>query len=132
MQILLIEDGPRILAFLARGLEAEGFRVDGAGNGFDGSSRRSPRPTTPSSSTYCFQGSTGSRSCASCKEEKHDLPVVIVSAVPTCRRSYGASGFGASDYLAKPFSLDELVARIWVRVRGRPAERDDAIVVPAR
>jgi DNA-binding response OmpR family regulator len=33
MQILVIEDEPRILAFLARGLEAEGFRVDAAGSG---------------------------------------------------------------------------------------------------
>src|SRR6266511_485998 len=36
MQILVIEDEPRILAFLARGLEAEGFRVDCAGSGPDG------------------------------------------------------------------------------------------------
>ena len=36
MQILVIEDEPRIRAFLARGLEAEGFRVDGAENGSDG------------------------------------------------------------------------------------------------
>jgi len=36
MQILVIEDEPRILSFLARGLEAEGFSVHGAGNGYEG------------------------------------------------------------------------------------------------
>src|ERR671937_777100 len=39
MRILVIEDEPRILAFLARGLEAEGFTVDGAGDGKAGVER---------------------------------------------------------------------------------------------
>ena len=39
MHLLVIEDEPRILAFLARALEAEGFVVDGADNGLDGLSR---------------------------------------------------------------------------------------------
>ena len=58
MRILVIEDEPRILAFLARGLEAEGFAVDGAGNGPTGSSVRARRATTSSSSTCCCRGST--------------------------------------------------------------------------
>ena len=46
MRILVIEDEPRILGFLARGLEAEGFSVDGAGDGAAGSSRRRGDATT--------------------------------------------------------------------------------------
>ena len=46
MQILVIEDEPRILAFLARGLEAEGFRVDAADNGPDGPEAGAHMPAT--------------------------------------------------------------------------------------
>lgn len=59
MRILVIEDEPRILGFLARGLEAEGFRVDGAQNGAEGLKRaRRDESTTSSYSTCCCRGST--------------------------------------------------------------------------
>ena len=63
MRILVIEDEPRILAFLARGLEAEGFLVDGARDGATGVRRAPSGATTSSSSTSCSRSSTASASC---------------------------------------------------------------------
>ena len=59
MQILVIEDEPRILSFLARGLEAEGFRVDAADTGPMGLKQALARPYDLSSSTCCFPGLDG-------------------------------------------------------------------------
>jgi DNA-binding response OmpR family regulator len=56
-------------------------------------------------------------------QRRPDLPVVIVSArsdLPTKLRGFR---FGASDYLAKPFAVDELLARVRVQVRARAANQ---------
>ena len=97
-----------------------GFAWTAAGDG-PGRARAGARRarTTPSSSTFCCRASTGSRCCASFSAASPTLPVVIVSArsdLPTKLRGFG---LGASDYLAKPFALDELVARVRVQLRTR-------------
>jgi DNA-binding response OmpR family regulator len=128
MQILVIEDEPRILAFLARGLEAEGFRVDGAGNGLDGLRQALASPYDAVVLDLLLPGLDGLSVLRELHDQAPDLPVVIVSArsdLPTKLRGFG---LGASDYLAKPFSLDELVARVWVQVRRAPAKREENTV----
>ena len=128
MQILVIEDEPRILAFLARGLEAEGFRVDAAGNGPDGLRQALASTYDAVVLDLLLPGLDGLSVLRELHGERPELPVVIVSArsdLPTKLRGFG---LGASDYLAKPFSLDELVARVWVQVRRGSAKRDENIV----
>jgi DNA-binding response OmpR family regulator len=128
MQILVIEDEPRILAFLARGLEADGFRVDGAGNGPDGLKQALACQYDAVILDLLLPGVNGLSVLRELHGQRPDLPVVIVSArsdLPTKLRGFG---LGASDYLAKPFSLDELVARVRVQVRRHPAKRDENLV----
>ena len=125
MQILVIEDEPRILAFLARGLEAEGFRVDGAGNGPDGLKQALDRPYDAVVLDLLLPGLDGLSVLRELHEQRPELPVVIVSArsdLPTKLRGFG---LGASDYLAKPFALDELVARVRVQLRHRAEARGE-------
>jgi two-component system copper resistance phosphate regulon response regulator CusR len=128
MQILVIEDEPRILAFLARGLEAEGFRVDGAGNGADGLKQALACPYDAVVLDLLLPGVDGLSVLRELHDQRPDVPVVIVSArsdLPTKLRGFG---LGASDYLAKPFSLDELVARVRVQLRRHTTKRDENIV----
>ncbi|HMJ00352.1 MAG TPA: response regulator transcription factor [Gaiellaceae bacterium] len=128
MQILVIEDEPRILAFLARGLQAEGFRVDGAGDGADGLRKALASAYDAVVLDLLLPGLDGLSVLRELHDQKPDLPVVIVSArsdLPTKLRGFG---LGASDYLAKPFSLDELVARLRVQVRRGPARREENTV----
>src|SRR5437762_8379281 len=80
MQILVIEDEPRILAFLARGLEAEGFRVDGAGNGPDGLRKALALLYDAVVLDLLLPGLDGLSVLRELHEQRPDLPVVIVSA----------------------------------------------------
>jgi two-component system copper resistance phosphate regulon response regulator CusR len=117
MRILVIEDEPRILGFLARGLEAEGFAVDGARNGREGLERALNGTFDVVLLDLLLPGLDGLSVLRELQATRPELPVVIVSArsdLPTKLRGFG---LGAADYLSKPFSFDELIARIRVQLR---------------
>ncbi len=117
MRILVIEDEPRILGFLARGLEAEGFSVDAARNGAEGLKRARRDEYDLVLLDLLLPGLDGLSVLHELNKARPELPVVIVSArsdLPTKLRGFG---LGAADYLSKPFSFDELIARIRVQLR---------------
>jgi DNA-binding response OmpR family regulator len=123
MRILVIEDEPRILAFLARGLEAEGFLVDGARDGSAGVRRASERRYDLVILDLLLPKLDGLSVLRSLQAERPELPVVIVSARSDLDTKLRGFGLGACDYVSKPFSFDELVARVRAQLRrGRPEE----------
>jgi DNA-binding response OmpR family regulator len=128
MRILVIDDEPRILGFLARGLTAEGYSVDVADNGVDAlrAARRNGYDLVLLD--LLLPGVDGLSVLQALAHVHPDVPVVIVSArsdLPTKLRGFG---LGAADYLSKPFSLDELIARIRVQLRkSRHAETDHVL-----
>ena len=128
MQILVIEDEPRIRAFLARGLEAEGFRVDGAENGSDGLRQALERSYDAVVLDLLLPGLDGLSVLRELHQQRPDLPVVIVSARSDLSTKLRGFGLGASDYLAKPFAFDELVARVRVQLRARRSRSEENVV----
>jgi two-component system copper resistance phosphate regulon response regulator CusR len=128
MQILVIEDEPRIRAFIARGLEAEGFRVDGAGNGSDGLRHALARTYDAVVLDLLLPGLDGLSVLRELHEQRPELPVVIVSARSDLSTKLRGFGLGASDYLAKPFAFDELVARLRVQLRAQRPRTDESIL----
>jgi two-component system, OmpR family, response regulator len=117
VRILVVEDEPRILAFLARGLEAEGFVVEGVPDGQAGLKRVLREHFDLVVLDLLLPGLDGLSVLRELQRRRPELPVVIVSArsdLPTKLRGFG---LGASDYLSKPFSFDELLARIRVHLR---------------
>lgn len=117
MRILVIEDEPRILGFLARGLEAEGFAVDAARNGAEGLKRARRDQYDLVLLDLLLPGLDGLSVLHELSRACPELPVVILSArsdLPTKLRGFG---LGAADYLSKPFAFDELLARIRVQLR---------------
>jgi DNA-binding response OmpR family regulator len=128
MRLLIIEDESRILAFLARGMEAEGFSVDSSGNGAEGLTRALREPYDLVILDLLLPGLDGLSLLRELQRLRPDLPVVIVSArsdLPTKLRSFG---LGASDYLAKPFSFDELLARVRVQLRRTHGGNDLSVL----
>ena len=117
MRILVIEDEPRILEFLRLGLEAEGFTVDGADDGNAGLRLALAEPYELVVLDLALPRLDGLSLLPELRRARPDLPVLILSArsdLPTKLRSFG---LGANDYLSKPFSFDELVARVRVHLR---------------
>ncbi|HEY8647157.1 MAG TPA: response regulator transcription factor [Gaiellaceae bacterium] len=129
MRILVIEDEPRILGFLKVGLEAEGFAVDGAEDGISGLALALQEPYELVVLDLQLPRLDGLRVLDELHRNRPELPVLILSArtdLPTKLRSFH---LGANDYLSKPFSFDELIARVRVQVRHGASE--DASTVRA-
>ncbi len=128
MRILVIEDEPRILAFLARGLEAEGFAVDGADNGRNGLERALAERYDLVILDLLLPGLDGLAVLRELQRQRPDLPVVIVSARSDLQTKLRGFGLGACDYVSKPFSFDELLARIRAQLRhGRSAGNGNVV-----
>jgi DNA-binding response OmpR family regulator len=128
MRILVIDDEPRILGFLARGLRAEGYAVDVADNGTDALRIARRNPYDLVLLDLLLPGVDGLSVLNELNRALPTLPVVIVSArsdVPTKLRGFG---LGASDYVSKPFSFDELLARIRVALRRANGGEDGHVL----
>jgi two-component system, OmpR family, copper resistance phosphate regulon response regulator CusR len=123
VRILVIEDEPRILAFLAHGLEAEGFSVVGAKDGEEGLRLARELPCDLVLLDLLLPKLDGLSVLRELEQAQCGVPVVIVSARADVSTKLRGFGFGARDYLTKPFSFDELLARI--RVHLGPALREN-------
>jgi DNA-binding response OmpR family regulator len=120
MRILVIEDEPRIMAFLVRGLEAEGFAVDGASDGSAGLAQAVRERYDLVVLDLLLPKLDGLDVLQELQRRRPELPVVIVSARSDLQTKLRGFGLGASDYVSKPFSLDELLARVRAQLkRGR-------------
>jgi DNA-binding response OmpR family regulator len=123
MRVLVIEDEPRILEFLREALLAAGVAVDGVATGEEGLQAAAARRYDLVVLDLMLPGAKGLRVLQELKRLAPDLAVLILSArseLPTKLRGFE---LGASDYLTKPFSLDEFVARVRVQLRHADQRR---------
>jgi DNA-binding response OmpR family regulator len=118
MRILVIEDEPRILGFLRLGLEAEGFTVDGAVDGATGLALALTEPYELVVLDLQLPRLDGLRLLEEVHASRPALPVLILSARTDLQTKLRGFDLGAIDFLAKPFSFDELVARVRVHLRN--------------
>jgi DNA-binding response OmpR family regulator len=130
MRILVIEDEARILSFVARGLEAEGYSVGSADNGLEGLTRVLTESWDLVVLDLLLPRLSGIDVLRDLHRERPDLPVVVLSARADLPTKLLGFELGAVDYVAKPFSLDELLARIRVQLRhlNRPVGDDGNVL----
>ena len=131
MHILVVEDESRILAFVARALRADGMTVSVADDGRSGLARALLEPCDLVILDLLLPGLDGLELLRELQARKPGLPVLILSAkddLPTKLRGFE---LGATDYLCKPFSLDELLARVRVQLRRHAARAEGAHVLRA-
>jgi two-component system, OmpR family, copper resistance phosphate regulon response regulator CusR len=128
MRILLIEDEPRIRAFVARGLGADGFAVDEAGDGEAGLAHALARDYDLVVLDLLLPKLDGLSVMQALAEQRPELPVVILSARSDLKTKLQGFALGANDYISKPFALDELLARARVQLRRRPFGDDGKVL----
>jgi DNA-binding response OmpR family regulator len=128
LRVLVIEDESRIRSFLARALEADGFAVDGADNGQDGLERAVRGTYDLVILDLLLPRLDGLSVLHELHRRCPDLPVVIVSARCDLHTKLRGFDLGANDYIAKPFSVEELLARVRVQLRTRDHVHDGVLV----
>ena len=122
--ILVVEDDRRIQKSLARLFESEGYKVEIAKDGIAG--LNSFRTSNPAAVVLDLKlpGVSGREICREIKHSQPTLPVVILSAVANVADKVLLLELGADDYITKPFSPRELLARVQAAMRrvGSKAE----------
>src|SRR5579864_6007064 len=133
MRILVIEDESRIQAFVRRGLEAEGYGVVTAGDGRDGLSLARSGEWDLVVLDLLLPGLNGLRVLQELHRERPQMPVLVLSARGDLRTKLKGFELGATDYMSKPFVLDELLARVRVQLRRTmPPDEDDHVLTAGR
>ncbi len=122
MRILVVDDDPQILSFLRRGLAYEGYAVDTAEDGESALKRALQVPPDLVILDVMMPGLDGLE-VARRLRAGGDVPIVFLTARGAVADRVAGLDAGADDYLVKPFSLDELLARVRAHLRRRqPAE----------
>jgi DNA-binding response OmpR family regulator len=115
--ILVIEDEPGIVDFLERGLRAHGFEVASARNGEDGIARARSEDVDLIVLDLMLPGRSGMEVLQWLRSFRPALPVIVLTALDQVQHRVRGLDAGAADYLTKPFSLNELAARIRAQLR---------------
>jgi DNA-binding response OmpR family regulator len=128
MRVLIVEDEARIRAFLARAFEAEGFGVDVAEDGERGLARALTGDYGLVILDLLLPGRSGLDVLRELQRYGAHVPVLILSARGDLQTKLRGFELGAVDYVAKPFSLDELLARARVQLRHARVSDDGTVI----
>lgn len=127
VRVLLVEDEPRLADVLARGLREAGHDVQVRDTGPDGLLTASTEPFDVVVLDWMLPGQDGPSVCRALRSRGIKTPVLMLTARHGVPDRVAGLDAGADDYLAKPFSFDELLARL--RVIARRMEPDPALTV---
>lgn len=122
-RVLLVEDDPRILSFLQRGLRAEGYSVEVARDGQEGLDLARQREFALIILDRMLPTLEGLEVCARLREEGSRSLILMLTAKDELEDKVDGLKRGADDYMTKPFAMDELLARLEALLRrGRDGE----------
>jgi DNA-binding response OmpR family regulator len=113
----VIEDEPGIVDFVRRGLEAAGFEVQAALDGIEGERLALKDSFDAIVLDLMLPGRSGLEILASVRRVRPSVPVIVLTARGEIEDRVAGLDAGAVDYLVKPFSLPELVARVRAQLR---------------
>jgi two-component system OmpR family response regulator len=129
VRVLIVEDQPKFAALLARGLREEGHAADVADRGEDALWMAAAAPYDAILLDIMLPGIDGLDTCRKLRELGVWTPVLMLTARDAVGDRVTGLDAGADDYLVKPFSFDELLARLRALTRRAPAERPVTVEV---
>ncbi len=127
MRVLVIEDDRKIASFIAGGLKDAGFAVDSAFDGKRGLDLALSQPYDAAVVDIMLPGLDGLSLIGEMRASGVDTPVIILSAKRSVEDRVRGLETGGDDYLVKPFSFSELLARVQALIR-----RSSGTVDPVR
>jgi DNA-binding response OmpR family regulator len=123
MRILVLEDDHKVATFIQRGLEEEGYAVDVLHDGLQAGVQTQSIDYDAAVLDLMPPAPSGLQVLRDIRAKKRELPVVVLSARDSLEDRVAGLDAGADDYMAKPFALAELSARLRALLRrGRPHE----------
>jgi DNA-binding response OmpR family regulator len=117
-RILIVEDESRITSFLEKGLRANGFATAVATTGEEALRLAGREDFELLILDLGLPDRDGMEVLRDLRRQGRNLPVIILTARDDVREKVGGLESGADDYVTKPFSFEELLARVRVRLRG--------------
>jgi two-component system OmpR family response regulator len=129
MRVLLVEDDLRMAAAIRRSLRGEGIVADVAAKGSDALWMVRATEYDAVVLDVMLPDADGFQACRRLRSEGVWLPVIMLTARDSVEDRVRGLDEGADDYLTKPFSLAELLARLRALVRRGPVERPTVLVV---
>ncbi len=112
MRVLLIEDEPKTLQSLRQGMEENGWTVNTAMDGLMGLRLAIQGDYDVIVSDITMPGLSGLELCQKLRAEQKSTPILLLTALSHTDDKVAGLDAGADDYLAKPFELKELLARV--------------------
>src|SRR5665809_23418 len=123
MRILVVEDDPKMAALIRRGLREDGAAADIAGSGEDALWMAEATGYDAVVLDVMLPGADGVETCRRLRDKGMWAPVLMLTARGTVEDRVAGLDGGADDYLTKPFSFSELLARLRALVRRGPVAR---------
>ncbi len=129
MNILLIEDEKKIVDFVCKGFREQGFAVEHSGDGNDGFAKASTREYDVIVLDIMLPGRDGLSILKSLRKAGDSTPILLLTARNELDDRLEGLNLGADDYLAKPFFVEELIARVQALQRRVRGERQNILGV---
>ena len=123
MRVLVVEDEVKMSALIRRGLQEEGMAVDVTHNGEDAIPRAGATEYDAIVLDVMLPGIDGFETCRRLRDDGVWSPVLMLTARDSVEDRVAGLDGGADDYLTKPFSFSELLARLRALARRGPVER---------
>lgn len=128
MKILVVEDSKKVASFIEKGLREEGYAVDVAHDGIDGTFKASVYDYDLLVLDIMLPGKSGLEVVRDLRSKGDSVPVLLLTARDSTENVVQGLDAGADDYLTKPFAFDELLARVRALVRRGGADRTERLV----
>ncbi len=129
MNVLFVEDEAKIANFVRAGLKEQGFVVDYCDNGDDGYLRALDNEYDAIVLDIMMPGKDGLSILKLLRRQGRNAPVILLTARNELDDRLQGLNLGADDYIAKPFFVEELAARIHAVVRRSVSERQNLLCV---
>ncbi len=129
MRVLIVEDEAKMASLLQRGLRNEGIAADATDSGADALWMAGSTEYDAILLDLMLPGIDGFEVCRRLRDDGVRSPILMLTARDAIRDRVAGLDGGADDYLTKPFSYDELLARLRALVRRGPVEHAPELVV---